>query len=241
MACNIHYEAANQSWSGQVAVGRTVLTRMSGGYMGARSACATIYKWAQFSWTLSGAKPMPQGRAWEQAVAAAELSMRLGPNGMTHYFATWLRRPPPWSQSPLCNNSGTIGDHRFYFCADREFRSFVDGITVANVQQFGPVTNDQSRAQASAATSTAMLAPAALRQLTEQAGTNISLSFAESVPEVFPITNTRRVGLGGSSRSTITTPRQPRTTPVVLPQKPHEIEYINSDFAPKGTVTRGVI
>ena len=115
LACNAYLEAGVQHIGGQVAVNRTVMTRMSRGW--AETPCDVIYQRHQYSWTFvrerGGRRLPPAGEKLNEAIAAAESALKLKGNGFTNYFASYIATPS-WARK--CNYGGNFGVHEFFTC-----------------------------------------------------------------------------------------------------------------------------
>ena len=131
MACNIYFEGRGEPYDGKVQVGRTVLTRLETGDY-AHSVCNIIYSPYQFSWTIRGSRRLPRRgedlTALDASIRAARAAMSAGPNGATHFKATYVN--PRWSH--ICRavplrvatnassrswQRATIGRHTFFNCS----------------------------------------------------------------------------------------------------------------------------
>lgn len=109
MVCNCFNEAGNQGYSGQVAVGKVVMTRVGlPGYP--KSLCGVIKQPSQFSWLNKGSKrqSVPRGHSCYKAAAEA---MKFRGYFADHYYASYIRQPR-WAKR--MKGVKTIGTHKFY-------------------------------------------------------------------------------------------------------------------------------
>lgn len=118
MVCAIYFEAGNQSYNGKVQVGKTIETRKAAEDY-PRTVCGNVYESKQFSFNKN--RRLRNNRALTDSVKAAVAALSSGPNGATHYHATYIRKPR-WAYR--CNRVSVIGQHIFYRCpgviTDRE-------------------------------------------------------------------------------------------------------------------------
>lgn len=132
MVCNNFFEAGNQSRSEMVKVGKTVMTRVASKQYPS-SPCGVVYenythKYPQFSWHRRRNKVLPKGgQQLADAIAAADIALKAGPNGATHYFANYIRAPR-WSRTCHVTDKPGVGEvHIFFRCphviSDRELAS----------------------------------------------------------------------------------------------------------------------
>jgi spore germination cell wall hydrolase CwlJ-like protein len=121
MICNLCFEASNQSDEGQIAVARSVMTRVfSRAYPG--NICDVIYQPRQYSWThenKSHGHVLPAACAnLNRVIANAEKGIKQGPFASpevtyTNYFAHNIVFPP-WAREGTCAATlRRIGDHTF--------------------------------------------------------------------------------------------------------------------------------
>lgn len=133
MVCNVYHEARGEPYAGKVAVARTILTRVRLGH--APDACRVTYQPGQFSWTAGGPRRLP-GRgnpnyvALQESVRATAEALRDGPNGTTHFHATWAN--PSWARSRRCQRTVTHGRHHFYSCTAQIYEELADLSRFAN-------------------------------------------------------------------------------------------------------------
>ncbi len=130
MACNCFNEAGNQSYDGQVAVGKVVQTRRylfasDRKYQAGRparyaaSVCGVIKQKSQFSWwDAPGAKSRKSVPAKHRCFMAARESLQFWGFFADHYHADYVK--PKWARQMV--KQRTIGDHIFYAYA-RDVRS----------------------------------------------------------------------------------------------------------------------
>lgn len=109
MACNCFNEAGNQGYTGQVAVGKVVMTRVGlKGYP--KSVCGVVKQRKQFSWfnQRSTRRSVPAGHSCHQA---ARESLQFRGYFADHYYASYIRQPR-WARK--MRGVGKIGAHKFY-------------------------------------------------------------------------------------------------------------------------------
>lgn len=126
MACNCVNEAGNQDFAGQVAVGRTVLSRMA--RVGFKStACGVIWDkaynrktrkyTAAFSWTLMRARKIPRsGDMKNSCIDASIKAAQVGIWEWDHYYNPDLASPPWGIDGPRSLGSRgnvVVQDHTF--------------------------------------------------------------------------------------------------------------------------------
>lgn len=121
-AMNIYAEARNQPFAGQVAVGFVVRERMRLRHFSDGTVVGTIWRPAQFSWTLSSDAQRQrvlmadrESQAWITAAQAWEASegSTLLPPGTVSYHAVSIPKPA-WARSAEFALVRQIGDHLFY-------------------------------------------------------------------------------------------------------------------------------
>jgi len=132
LACNIYYEARNQSDEGQLAVAMVTLNRLrSRAYPD--TICGVVWESgrdyrtgqtvAQFSWTLQKRpEPVMNSDAWRKAVSQAGMAMRsMGDGAQTladpsrgamFFHASYV--DPDWRYDSNMTFLTRIGDHLFY-------------------------------------------------------------------------------------------------------------------------------
>ncbi|WP_448187730.1 cell wall hydrolase [Azospirillum sp. sgz301742] len=130
LACNIYYEARDQSEAGQLAVAMVTLNRLrSPNYP--KSICAVVWETrrsartgatvAQFSWTLERRNPPTEASAWRTAVQLAQQAVQsldqpepgADPSLGAMFFHAWYVSPD-WSSDGSMDMVTRIGDHLFY-------------------------------------------------------------------------------------------------------------------------------
>lgn len=130
LACNIYYEARNQSEAGQLAVAMVTLNRLRApGYP--KSICSVVWETrrhartgatvAQFSWTLERRGPPTDTAAWHKALQLARQAVRsldqpeqpADPSLGALFFHAWYVTPE-WSSDGSTDLITRIGDHLFY-------------------------------------------------------------------------------------------------------------------------------
>lgn len=130
LACNIYYEARNQSEAGQLAVAMVTLNRLrSPNYP--KSICAVVWETrrsartgatvAQFSWTLEQRSRPTDAAAWRTAVKLAQQAVQAidqpelepDPSLGAMFFHAWYVSPD-WSTDGSLDMVTRIGDHLFY-------------------------------------------------------------------------------------------------------------------------------
>jgi hypothetical protein len=130
LACNIYYEARNQSEAGQLAVAMVTLNRLrSPNYP--KSICAVVWETrrsartgaavAQFSWTLERRSRPTDAAAWRTAVQLAQQAVQAidqpeslsDPSLGAMFFHAWYVAPD-WSTDGSLDMVTRIGDHLFY-------------------------------------------------------------------------------------------------------------------------------
>lgn len=109
MVCNCFNEAGGESYQGQVAVGKVVMTRV-GLRQYPRSVCGVVKQPRQFSWYNSwrSRRSVPYGHSCFQA---AKASLKFRGFFADHYYASYIRKPR-WARR--MRGQTTIGRHRFY-------------------------------------------------------------------------------------------------------------------------------
>ena len=114
LATAIYFEARSESQLGQLAVATVILNRARAANYPS-SICGVVYQGAsrlnacQFSFACDGQSDLPpNGRAWETAVAVADLALAVAE--ATHYHADYV--DPSWSRS--LHRLTKIGHHIFY-------------------------------------------------------------------------------------------------------------------------------
>ena len=128
LACNIYYEARNQSEPGQYAVAHVTINRIKSAKY-PDTICKVVWETRRhyktkkltpmFSWTLDGKSDVVQNAvAWRRALTVADAvlsSLKAGMNfdityGATHYHADYVK--PAWAKAFTLTN--VIGHHLFY-------------------------------------------------------------------------------------------------------------------------------
>lgn len=125
MVCNLCFEAGNQNDEGQVAVGRSVMTRAFSRSYGSPKLCDVIYAPKQYSWTHENKDhqlPGSRCKNLAQLTANAEKAIKQGPFSpqndppevqYTNYFAHDLVFPD-WAKGGTCAATlRRIGSHTF--------------------------------------------------------------------------------------------------------------------------------
>lgn len=121
MICNCYYESRGESYSGMVAVNRTVMTRtVRQGFPS--SACGVIWaksksrgRWtAAFSWTLEGGKSRGRSSSSVKTCANATAeAVKLGTWQWDHFYNPNVVTPS-WAAAMIRRNgSKTYGNHKF--------------------------------------------------------------------------------------------------------------------------------
>lgn len=119
MMCNCYHEARGENLQGQVAVARTVYSRvMSSSYPD--SACAVVYEPSQFSWTLENSKrsqvlgsgmPGVDANGYHNCLRSVDESLKYRHSWFaSHYHTTSIS--PYWKRT--CRGQQRIGSHYFY-------------------------------------------------------------------------------------------------------------------------------
>ena len=114
IADSIYHEARGESVEGMIAVANVIINRMrSSRYPD--TACAVVYQYRQFSWTLYASKLQPivdYGNEYIERIAELALQSRLIDitGGATHYHTTYIN--PRWAASK--KQTFVIGQHIFY-------------------------------------------------------------------------------------------------------------------------------
>lgn len=115
--CNLVYEACGQPYNGQLAVARSVLTRVfSMDY--SSTVCGNVYKvnghTAQYSWVLENKNhTLRNNSCLNSAIKATMEAFNEGPNGKTNYYNPSLANPN-WGRSAQCQSTALkIGAHKF--------------------------------------------------------------------------------------------------------------------------------
>ncbi|HYH17736.1 MAG TPA: cell wall hydrolase [Azospirillum sp.] len=130
LACNIYYEARNQSEAGQLAVAMVTLNRLRAPDY-PKSICAVVWETrrvartgslvAQFSWTQERHAGPIEEPAWRKALDLARRAVgsleRPGSEpdpslGALFFHASYVS--PPWSSDGSLDLTTRIGDHLFY-------------------------------------------------------------------------------------------------------------------------------
>lgn len=109
MICNCFNEAGGESYTGQVAVGKVVMTRV--GISGfPKSVCGVIKQAKQFSWynKVKTRKAVPRGHSCHDA---ATESLKFRGYFADHYYASYIRKPR-WAKRMIAVEN--IGLHKFY-------------------------------------------------------------------------------------------------------------------------------
>lgn len=128
IALNIYFEARDQPFEGQAAVGHVVMNRVEDSRY-PNDPCKVVtqgetYSWSngfpvrnrcQFSWFCDGKSDTPrEGTAWSEAqmIAFGVYTGNLEDftNGATHYHADYVL--PEWAETKT--PVGEVGDHIFY-------------------------------------------------------------------------------------------------------------------------------
>lgn len=120
----IYAEARNQPFDGQVAVGITIRERMRLKHFSDGTVVGTVWKPAQYSWTLSTDAQRQRvlaveadTDAWHTAVQAWEASEGsdlLPPGTVSYYNPAAVARKPAWAISDEFEFVRRIGAHLFY-------------------------------------------------------------------------------------------------------------------------------
>lgn len=112
IADSIYHEARGEGLEGMIAVANVIVNRMrSSAYP--NTACAVVYQYRQFSWTLYDFKPIVDyGNKHIETIAVLALQSRLIDltGGATHYHANYVN--PRWAASK--KQTFVIGQHIFY-------------------------------------------------------------------------------------------------------------------------------
>ncbi len=117
MACNIYFEARNQSYDGMVAVGMSVVTRQFN-HNFPPTACGVIYQKAQYSWTAmseSDRRMVDGDRQMTEILSAAKDALCSEPGTWSNYLNPAAATDLSWYDE--CRDKTRIGDHvfcRFY-------------------------------------------------------------------------------------------------------------------------------
>jgi spore germination cell wall hydrolase CwlJ-like protein len=122
MACNCFNEAGNQSYEGQLAVGKVVQSRRFINSLDNRkglnnprfksSVCGVVKEYKQFSWWRLQRQFVPAGHSCFQA---AKESLKYRGYYADHYHADYVR--PRWRKDKNMVKLAKIGDHIFYASA----------------------------------------------------------------------------------------------------------------------------
>lgn len=109
MTCNCYNEAGGESYQGQVAVGKVVMTRV-GLKEFPNDICKVVKQPSQFSWynKKSTRKSVPAGHSCHKA---AKEAMKFRGYYADHYYASYIRKPR-WARSMA--SVGDVGVHKFY-------------------------------------------------------------------------------------------------------------------------------
>jgi hypothetical protein len=102
MVCNLMYEAgSNEPPAAQLAVVRSVMTRaFSAPYP--NTVCGVVYQHKQYSWVLENKNhTLPNSSKVDELIRISMEGMKLGPNGLTNYFAFGLVNPE-WGRTGEC-------------------------------------------------------------------------------------------------------------------------------------------
>jgi len=114
IADSIYHEARGEGLEGMIAVANVIVNRMrSSRYPD--TACAVVYQYRQFSWTLYKSKLQPvldYGNDYIERIAELALQSRLIDitGGATHYHTAYVN--PRWAASK--KQTFVIGQHIFY-------------------------------------------------------------------------------------------------------------------------------
>ena len=115
MALNIVHEAdtVKEPFSGRLAIGFVTKNRAD---QNGTSVCWEVIRYRQFSWTLDpmNLRALPEGKAWNESVQAAELVLSGTlpdiTSGATHFHAYYIH--PSWAKGMI--RLGRFGSHIFY-------------------------------------------------------------------------------------------------------------------------------
>ena len=113
LALNVYHESRGEPRSGQLAVAHVTLNRAKASD---EHVCVTVYKPAQFSWTLSKAKltfvPRDNDKVWSNCLSIARHAKRSKDTtgGATFFHTTTV--DPYWAAS--VQKVAHIGNHIFY-------------------------------------------------------------------------------------------------------------------------------
>ncbi len=126
LALNMHFEAANQTEHGRVAVAHVTISRSE---TSGKNICHVVAKPKQFSWVgvkmerkvlengdfslKIDEKRLPTGKKWRKTLVLARNLLKNRPKmpKMSHFHATYVA--PKWAKK--MQFVAQIGDHLFYF------------------------------------------------------------------------------------------------------------------------------
>lgn len=105
----IHGEARGETEEGKLFVGRVILTRVEKGY--GKNYCEVVYSKRQFA---------PKKKPTARSIAAAKKSLKLGPNGITHFHSYPEKSTAlaGFSTTPKCQFKMKVGGHWGFVCDD---------------------------------------------------------------------------------------------------------------------------